>query len=142
MQVLTNGHNKLANILIEFKGFIVHLNIFPGLYSIRPFFAFYSIFFSTLKIYCVKKHHIVYLKVYSISKNPGTSNGILPNPNPGRYITHHPGIQDDTKCSDLMQNIRPESFSIDFINRIYQIQSKLVSWIPLFKTKYLTKCSG
>ena len=41
-----------------------------------------------------------------------------------------------------MQNIRPESFSIDFINKIYQIQSKLVSWIQLFKTKYLTKCSG
>ena len=37
MQVLTNGHNKLANILIDFKDFIVHLDIFPGFYSISPF---------------------------------------------------------------------------------------------------------
>ena len=41
---LTKGHNKLANIFIDFKEFIVHLDIFPGLYSISPFLL---IFFST-----------------------------------------------------------------------------------------------
>ena len=36
MQVLTNGHIKLANIFIDFKDFMVHLDIFPGLYSMSP----------------------------------------------------------------------------------------------------------
>ena len=44
MQVLTNGHIKLANIFIYFKDFMLHLDIFPGLYSMSPIFAFYSIF--------------------------------------------------------------------------------------------------
>ena len=32
----------------------------------------------------------------------------------GRDIIRHPGIQDDTKSSDLWQNIWPKGFSNDF----------------------------
>ena len=49
MQVLTNGHNKLVNILIDFK----------KMYSTLRHFSWF-----------ISKRIIVYFKVYSISENP------------------------------------------------------------------------
>ena len=62
LQVLTKGHNKLANSFIDFKDFkdfIVHLDIFPGLYSVSPIFAL-IVYFSTLKdIVCQKASYSI-----------------------------------------------------------------------------------